>query len=545
MMSDEGAIRRDIGTTALVFLGFGSMVGSGWLFGAWRAAQIAGPDAIYAWIIGAAIMMIVALPFIEMGAMFPRSGSAARYGYYSHGSLLGFLSGWSAWVSIALVIPVEAIASVQYMSSWSFEWAHSLYVYAPDGQGELTPAGLVICGVLLIVYFLINFWSVKMFARTTTVITIFKVIVPALTAIVLIYEGFHPSNFSVGLHGGAHAHNFSAILTAVATSGVMLAFAGFQQPLNFAGEARNPGRSIPLAIFGTIILGGILYFMLQLAFLGGVDPAALKNGWVGLELGSPFAQLALMLNLNWLAILLYADAFVSPGGAGITYTGSTARMLYALERNGNLPRVFGELDPVYGVPRKAMTINLMISFVLLYFFRGWGTLASLTSVAIIVTYTVVPISVVVMRRTAVDAHRPLRIPALKLFAMAAFVISSLMLYWSRWPHPGQLMLLLMFPLPIYIYYEAKRGWVDFAQHFKSALWFIGYLLTIAGLSWAGSPNFGGHGYIAFGWDQLCVVLASSGCFWWGVQSGWHTPVLSELVPVDLIPPISEDLVPDL
>ena len=142
-MSNEKAIRREVGAVALMFTGLGSIIGSGWLFGAWRAAQLAGPGAIYAWIIGAAIITFVAVTYAELGAMFPESGGAVRYGYYSHGSLVGFVAGWAAWIAIASVIPVEAEASVQYMSSWPWSWAQGLYVHAAHGHGELTGAGLL------------------------------------------------------------------------------------------------------------------------------------------------------------------------------------------------------------------------------------------------------------------------------------------------------------------------------------------------------------------------------------------------------------------
>ena len=117
-MANEHAVRREVGAVALMFTGLGSIIGSGWLFGAWRAAQLAGPGAVYAWIIGAVVILFVALTYAELGAMFPESGGAVRYGHYSHGSLVGFIAGWAAWIAIVSVIPVEAEASVQYMSSW-------------------------------------------------------------------------------------------------------------------------------------------------------------------------------------------------------------------------------------------------------------------------------------------------------------------------------------------------------------------------------------------------------------------------------------------
>jgi amino acid transporter len=527
-MSSDTPIRREVGAIALMFTGLGSIIGSGWLFGAWRAAQLAGPGALYAWIIGAVIIMFVAVTYAELGAMFPESGGAVRYGHYSHGSLVGFVAGWAAWIAIVSVIPVEAEASVQYMSSWPWSWAQGLYVHAAHGRGELTVPGLCICAVLVILYFLVNFWSVKVFAGTNSAITFFKLIVPAATAIALICTGFHRENFHVGVHGGTHAADLASILTAVATSGIVFSYNGFQSPVNLAGEARHPGRSIPLAIFGSLALSTAVYVLLQVAFLGAVAPEHLHEGWAALEYSSPFAQLALALDLNWLALLLYADAFVSPSGTGTTYTATTARMIYAMERSGSLPRLFGHVHSRYGIPRPAMWFNLLVSFLFLFFFRGWGRLAAVISVATIITYLVVPVSVEVLRRTAPEMHRPWSCPALSVLAPTAFVLATLMLYWARWPHTGEIMLLLLLPIPVYLYSQAKGGWLDFGRHLQGAWWLIAYLAAVVALSWAGSKEFEGRGYIGYGWDQLCVVLVAMGFFFWGVRSGWRTPALAAL-----------------
>jgi amino acid transporter len=522
-MSNESAIRREVGAIALMFTGLGSIIGSGWLFGAWRAAQLAGPGALYAWIIGAVVILFVAFTYAELGAMFPESGGAVRYGHYSHGSLVGFVAGWAAWIAIVSVIPVEAEASVQYMSSWPWAWAQALYVHAANGQGVLTTAGLSISAVLVVLYFLVNFWSVKVFADTNSAITFFKLIVPGATAIALVCTGFHWENFQVGIHGGQHVGNLAAILTAVATSGIVFSYNGFQSPVNLAGEARNPGRSVPFAIFGSIALSTVIYLMLQVAFLGSVSPEHLGEGWAALEYSSPFAQLALALNLNWLAILLYADAFVSPSGTGSTYTATTARMIYAMERSGTIPEVFGRVHPRYGIPRPAMWFNLLVSFVFLFFFRGWGKLAAVISVATIITYLVVPISVMVLRRTAPNLHRPLRVPGLQILAPIAFVLATLMLFWARWPHTGEIMLLLILPLPVYLYYQARGDWKDFGRQLRGAWWLFAYLIAVTVLSWAGSKEFEGNDYIRYGWDQFCVAVTALFFYFWGLRSGWRTP----------------------
>ena len=323
----------------------------------------------------------------------------------------------------------------------------------------------------------------KLFARSNSLITIIKLVIPAATGIALIASGFHAENFSVGINGGSHTNDFAAILTAVATAGIVFSFNGFQSPVNLAGEARNPGRSIPFAIIGAIVLATVVYVLLQVAYLGSVPQEMLaKAGWHGINFSSPFAELAMIVNLNWLAILLYADAFVSPSGTGMTYTASTARMIYGMERNGTLPRIFGSVHPKWGVPRPAMWLNLVVSFLFLFFFRGWDSLAAVISVATIISYLTGPVSVMTLRRTAPELHRPFRLAGLPIIAGIAFIMSAELLYWAKWPLTGEIILLMVVALPVYFYYQAKHGWHDFGRSLKGAWWLVAYLITLAVVS---------------------------------------------------------------
>ncbi len=516
--------KRDIGPWSLMLTGLGSIIGSGWLFGAWHASAIAGPAAILAWIIGAVVVLAIALTYAEMGAMFPESGGMVRYARYSHGSLVGFMAAWANWISIVSVIPIEAIASIQYMASWPYPWAQALMA-----NGELTTTGLWASAALVLVYFGLNYWGVKLFVKTNSAITIFKLVVPALTGGTLIYAGFNSDNFGDGTVESFAPYGWSAVFTAVAASGIVFSFNGFQSPVSLAGEARNPSRSIPFALISSVLIALVVYVLLQVAFIGAVSPDSVAAGWHSLSFTSPLAQLALALNLNWLAILLYFDAFVSPSGTGSIYTATTARMIYAMERNNTMPKIFGTLHPLYGVPRAAMWFNLAVSFVFLFFFRGWGTLAAVISVAVIISFLTGPISLMALRRSAPEVPRPLKLRGMRLIAPFAFVCASLVLYWARWPLTGQVILLVVGALPIFFYFQAKAGWKGFSRDLRAAAWLIGYLPAMAAVSCLGSEEFGGIGVLPEGWDMLVVAVLALAFYHLGVRTGYRTHYLDESV----------------
>ncbi len=525
----NSSIQRNIGPFALMMTGLGSIIGSGWLFGAWKAAKIAGPAAICAWVIGAVVILAIALTYAELGAMFPESGGMVRYARYSHGALVGFISAWANWIAIVSVIPIEAEASIQYMSSWPYDWAHSLFL-----NGELTVPGLLLSAVLVVIYFMLNYWGVKLFTRANTAITIFKFLIPGVTIAGLMLTGFHVENFGEATTQSFAPYGWSAVLTAVATSGIVFAFNGFQSPINLAGEARNPARSVPFAVIASILIALVIYVLLQIAYIGAVNPAEVAKGWVHFSFASPFAELAIALNLNWLAILLYVDAFVSPSGTGTTYMATTTRMIYAMERNNTMPKIFGNVHPFYGVPRPAMWFNLLVSFIFLLFFRGWSALAAVISVATVISYMTGPISLMALRRSATDVERPLEIPGMKWIAPFAFVCASLILYWARWPLTGEIILLMVIALPVYFYFQSKAGWTGWSRDLKAAGWLIAYLPMMAMLSLIGSKEFGGRGYLPYGLDMVIVGSIALVFYYWGVHTGYRTEYLDEREDSDQI-----------
>jgi len=518
-------LNKTIGLVGLTFAGMTCMIGSGWLFGAYKAAKLAGPGALIAWLIGGAAILCIALTYIELGSMLPRIGGMVRYMDYTHGALAGFLTAWCNWLAIVTVIPVEAVASIQYLSSWPWQWAHNLF---NPGTSALSTTGLLLASLLVVFYFLINYWSVRLFLRFMVLITVVKIFVPFFTVIALIYSGFHAANFT------AYQHTFlpfgwAGIFTAVATSGIVFAFHGFQSIINLAGEAKNPGRNVPLAIIFSIVVVLILYLALQITFIGAVTPAQVMQGWQHLVFSSPFAQLALALNLHVLVLSLYVDAFISPSGTAVTYMATTTRMLYGMGRNGHMPKFMTYLDSRFQIPRNALWTNLLVSFVFLWLFRGWEHLVPIVSVTGVISYLTGPIAVVALRRLASDLPRPVRMPLLKVIASLAFVVISLILYWAHWPLTGQVIFIVAFGLLFYFYYQTKAGWPNFFQQIKSSLWLILYLFAIALLSYLGSTDFGGRNFIPYGWDMLAVVIVSLGFFMWGIQSAWLTPLLQKIL----------------
>ena len=128
-------LRREIGFIGLLWASGGSIIGSGWLFGAQGALASAGPAAIISWGIGAVAILLLALVHAELGAMYPVAGGTGRFPHYAFGGAVGASFGWFSWLQAATVAPIEVMAVIQYGQHYSFA---SGWMKQSGGQNVLT-----------------------------------------------------------------------------------------------------------------------------------------------------------------------------------------------------------------------------------------------------------------------------------------------------------------------------------------------------------------------------------------------------------------------
>ncbi|MFJ7202517.1 APC family permease [Streptomyces sp. NPDC098789] len=516
-MDMSAANRKGLSLFALIMIGIGSIFGSGWLFGAGTAAQVAGPAALVAWVIGAVFIGMIAMSYAEVGAAYPIPGGMARYGHLSHGPVLGFITGWAVWIAVASLIPIESIAATQYMSSWSFAWAKDLV----DAQShQLTTFGMLVALALTVLLWLSCYWSVQLLARINAGLTLVKFAIPVLAVIALVASGFHTENFTA--HGGFAPNGWSAVLTAVTTSGVVFAFNGFQAVVNLGGAAKNPGRAIPIALVGALSLGLVIYLALQAAFLGAVPPEHLAQagGWAGVNFNSPFAELAKLLMIHWVVVMLQFGAFISPAGSNIANVASAAYMVQNLSETGFFPKRLKQTHPVYGTARPAMWLNLGFSVLLLVTVgHSWKTLAPIISAAMVISYLIGPIAVGVFRVTKPGLKRPFRLPLAAVLCPLTFVFAACALYWSKWPNTGIVTALTLVAAPIAAVVLARKGEKDLVKQFAPAWWIVVFLGCLSLLSYLGSTDFGGTGRIPDGLDIALVAGMALAVYYWAVRAG--------------------------
>jgi len=410
-----------MGLLSATFIGISAVIGSGWLFAAYKTGVLAGPAAIISWIIAAIIVILIGLCFAEVAALYPRRGLSAVLATMTHNKYFGFPFAISHWLGIVAVISLQGVATIQYLISLFPNAQKHLFVH-----GQLTFVGLLLAVVLVLIYALLNFWGVNLLAKTNNILTVIKLAVPVIAGVLILSVSFHPHNF-VAYHNSFIPYGFNSVITAIIATGIIVSFNGFQTITYFSSEVKNPSRTIPLAIILSIVFSLIIYLLLQVAFIAGMPPAMVAEGWSNIVFNAPMVNLSAALGLGFLSTIIYFGAFVSPSGSAITLTGASTRMLTAMSDTKQMPSMYSAVNPKVGISRKSLFTNIILAALFIVLFKSWTMVAMVLGLYHVLSYLSVPIALEVFRKRNDKSKYIFRLKGGKAIALISFVVFTYLL----------------------------------------------------------------------------------------------------------------------
>src|SRR4051794_13657040 len=486
-------LRRHVGVVGLLFASVGSIIGSGWLFGALDASTAAGPAALISWALGGVMILLIALTYAELGTMFPLSGGVVRFPHLAFGSFASYTAGWITWVAVATTAPIEVEAALQYGTKYA------PFTHAQTVNGEevhtLTGLGYACAVVLMALFVVVNYYGIRWFARINNALVGWKIAVIILVIVAFLATSFHGSNFT---SQGFMPAGWHGVFEAIATSGVVFSYLGFRQGIEFAGETDNPRRNVPIAVVGSVLITGLIYVALQFAFIGAVDPGDLDHGWSNLSFENdfgPLAAIASLIGLGWLAVVLYADAIISPGDTGLIYTTATSRISYAMARNGNAPQALARTTG-RGVPLISLIVTFVVGLIVFLPFPSWQQLVGFITSATVLSFATGPLVLGALRQALPDADRPFKVPGGHVIPLLAFWAANMVIYWSTWPINWKLFVAVLIGLALLPVYHLLGNDVPDLDWRSGATWVVPWLGGLALISYLG--NYDGRGVLTFG-----------------------------------------------
>jgi len=436
------ALSRSLSRLDLLVIGVAQIIGAGIFVISGVGVQIAGPGILLSFLVAGGACTLSALCYAELASMIPQAGSAYSYAYAIFGELLAWIIGWD-------LILEYGMGAAAVAAGWSFylqdllrgfglnlpHWA-SGPPFSEPGRLINLPAALVVMGFAVLLIF-----RTRLNALIARCIVAVKLGVIAF--ILALGAGYvQPHNWlPLAPHGG-----WSIIQAA---SLVFFAYLGFDVVAITAEESRHPARDVPFGIIGSLALCSVIYLAAALILVGMVP-----YGQVNPD--APFSTLFRQVGLVWAADVIAVGAIIGITSVLYMLLLAQPRVLYAMARDGLLPRWVAGLHPRYQTPHR-MTLICGAAVALVASLTPIEKLAYLCNIGTLFAFLLVCSGVLVLRFTHPTLPRPFRCPAGKIIsALGALVSLALMLSMpaGSWWRLG---LWLLAGLAIYFLYACRSG----------------------------------------------------------------------------------------
>lgn len=436
----EKGLKKVLGTPALLLMGLGVIIGAGiFILTGIASANYSGPALVISFGIAGTACLFTALCYAEFASLIPVAGSAYTYSYVTLGELLAWIIGWDLILEYLVIVAAVAVGWSGYIVNLMKTAGLTLpaQLINPPGVEE----GFINLPAVIIIVFLsfLLIRGTRESSQFNTVIVIIKLAV-LLLFISIGINYINPANYHPFLPYG-----WSGVFKGAAI--IFFAYIGFDAITTAAEEVKNPRRTFPIAIIGSLVISTVLYIVVT-AILNGMVPYYLFK-----ETAAPVAFALQRAGINW------ADIVISVGAlAGITsvllvgFFGQT-RVFFAMSRDGLLPPLFSKLHknfktPVYGILLVGAVASVLAAFVPI------TEIAELVNIGTLAAFIIVSASVIILRRERPDLKRPFKTPFVPVVPILAILFCLFLV--AELPTLTHLRFVVWLAIGLVIYYFYGR-----------------------------------------------------------------------------------------
>lgn len=436
---NKNELKRNLTATNLVTLGIGAIVGTGiFVITGQAAAMYAGPALTISFLISAIGCVMAGLCYAEYAAMIPVSGGVYSYSYTTMGEVLAWFVGWILVLEYLFACSSVAVGWSGYMLSlldgWGITFPESIsgatFDHLKDGSWVWTgkiinfPAVFIIG---IVSAFLLG--GIRQSAWVNNIIVVIKV------SVILLFIGFGLSYIDtsnwvpyIPENTGEFGHfGISGILRGAAV--VFYAYLGFDALSTAAGEAKNPQKDMPKGILISLLICALLYIAVTLVLTGIVNYTELNvDAPIALAIDRAGSGLA------WLSPFIKLGAIAGLSSVILVMMLGQSRIYYSISKDGLLPKVFSKVHSKHGIPQNATVFASIVTAIIAGLFP-LHVLSELVSIGTLMAFSIVCISIIILRRTQPNLKRPFKtpfVPLIPLLGAAICIMQMLFLPWSTW-----------------------------------------------------------------------------------------------------------------
>jgi amino acid transporter len=333
-MPTEAHLKRDIGFFGAAFLVLNAVIGAGIFALPGKVAVSAGLFSPWLFLIVGVLFLTVVLTFAELSSYYEKTGGPVLYATDAFGPLAGFSTGWLIYLARVTAFAANANVMAAYLASLSDMFASN-------------SARILIITIVTVGLTWANVRGVKDGIRTMGLFTLLK-IVPLVLLVLLGLQHVSGATLLPGDFGVDSLGDTTLLL--------IYAYVGFETIGVTAGETNSPRKTIPSALVRTLVVTGILYFLIVLVFVSVISAENYSNATlvdVGRELAGPAGALVITL-----------AAVFSIGGNLAGSILAAPRLIFSLAENRLLPQWFAHINEKYSTPERAILVMGAMALVL-------------------------------------------------------------------------------------------------------------------------------------------------------------------------------------
>lgn len=411
-MAQNSGLTRNLSAFDLVFLGIGSVIGTGiFVLTGVGAALYAGPGISLSFVLASIVCAFAGLAYAEYASMVPVAGSAYAYTYASLGEFLAFIVGWNLILEYTVTCSTVAAGWSGYVVGLLASGGIDLPVAFTKVPEE---GGIINVPAILITMFL----CILLVRGTKETVMINRILVFVKLAVIVIFfvlavPNVDPTNWDPFLPYGTQGISAGAAI-------VFFAYIGFDAVATSAEEAKNPSRDLPIGILGSLGVCAVLYFFVALVLTGVVpytdlnnaEPVAYALRVIGYPIGSAIVAVGAICGITTvLLVLLYGQA----------------RIFFALSRDGMIPAGICKIHKLYRTPY-LVTIGGCILVSIIAGFAPIHLIAEMANIGTLSAFFIAGFGVLYLRIKRPDIKRGFKCPAIYFVAPMAMICCGYLMY---------------------------------------------------------------------------------------------------------------------
>ena len=385
MSGDDEELAKDLGPLAALTIGVGTMIGAGIFVLPGTAIESAGSFAVVSFAVGGGIALLTALSASELGTAMPKSGGAYFYVNKALGPLFGSVAGWANWMGLAFASAFYMVGFGQYIAA--------IIPTVTLGPVTVEPSVKVVALAGGALFVLVNYVGAKETGKLQNIIVVILVAILAVFTVVGALRS-DPANLPA-------AAGFGTMLTT--TGLIFVSYLGFVQITSVAEEIKEPGKNLPRAIIGSVVLVTVIYALVLV-----VMSAAVEQGFIAEQARAgniAVVEVARLVLGPLGAVAMLAGGLLATASSANASILASSRINFAMGRDSIVTPELNAIHPRFGTPYRSIAVTG--GFILLFILVApIDTLATMGSVLHLVIYALLNVALIVMREAEVEGYDP-------------------------------------------------------------------------------------------------------------------------------------------